>query len=140
MISKAPARAVISFILGPSVVLAAWIGWVAASENLADATDSEGLAYLLVFTGFALPGVVAALLMTWFLGTRNSESNVVVQLAFASLVGLVVTCSTFSLVLALVGGWSMLSNPVVLVLPALIGILSCVMFVGLGAGKRQFAA
>ncbi|MFC7536657.1 hypothetical protein ACFQPG_04665 [Sphingomonas sp. GCM10030256] len=95
---------------------------------------------MIVFAGLALPGVFLALLLTWFLEARTTGFAAVVRLAFAGLAGIVVTCGVFLIVMASIVGWDLTSDPAVLVLPALFGAVSCVLFAVLGGGSREIAA
>jgi hypothetical protein len=139
LIRNAPARAALAFILGPFAVLAVLVGWIAATESLADARDPEGLAYLLAFTGFSLPGLVSALVLAWYMQRRASGSGAVVQLAIAGLTGPVVTCAGFWVVLELLGGGSLMSDLFILVFPAAIGLVGCLAFFGLGFSREVVA-
>lgn len=117
-------------VIAPVIISAGLLALAVADEGSLRSIGHEGIAYLMAFIGFSLPGLLLAMLVNWYVQARAAYVALPVRLVLASLVGTVVSCFAFWLVLSAIAQ-SLTADPAVFVLPALIGITGCLIFTAL---------
>ena len=117
-------------VIAPVTISAVLLALAVADDGSLRSVGHEGFAYLMAFIGFSLPGLMLAMLVNWYVQARAAYVALPVRLVLASLVGTVVSCFAFWLVLSAIAQ-SLTADPGVFVLPALIGITGCLIFTAL---------